>query len=154
MLAVLKSRRNNSKFIVATQSSFTADDIIIKTGLPVMNLGGFYGTDPVLTFDEFKDKIEKERYKLILKNFRTQSWKNFQKPTRLLFLNTLDRKKMFRRLMCIPMRRLLDGCLMNTIGLLVDLFQGHLLENQLRKEEVREEKFLLHMADLLFWNSI
>lgn len=58
MLAVLKSRRNNPKFIVATQSSFTADDIIIKTGLPVMNLGGFYGTDPVLTFDEFKNKIE------------------------------------------------------------------------------------------------
>jgi 4-amino-4-deoxy-L-arabinose transferase-like glycosyltransferase len=55
---VLKSRQNNSKFIVATQSSFTADDIIIKTGLPVMNLGGFYGTDPVLSFDEFKNKLE------------------------------------------------------------------------------------------------
>jgi 4-amino-4-deoxy-L-arabinose transferase-like glycosyltransferase len=58
ILTVLKSRQNNSKFIVATQSSFTADDIIIKTGLPVMNLGGFYGTDPVLSFDEFKNKLE------------------------------------------------------------------------------------------------
>ncbi len=58
IFGVLKNKQNKSKFIVATQSSFTADDIIIETGLPVMNLGGFYGTDPILSFDEFKDKLE------------------------------------------------------------------------------------------------
>jgi 4-amino-4-deoxy-L-arabinose transferase-like glycosyltransferase len=52
----LLAHRGSAKYIVATESSHSADALIILTGLPVMAWGGFSGTDPAL------DVVALERY--------------------------------------------------------------------------------------------
>lgn len=49
LLAYLTANRGNAKFLVAVPSSQSADSIIIQTGEPVMAMGGFTGSDPILT---------------------------------------------------------------------------------------------------------
>jgi 4-amino-4-deoxy-L-arabinose transferase-like glycosyltransferase len=49
LINYLKAHRGNAKYLVATPSSQSAAPIIIATGLPVMSLGGFSGSDPILT---------------------------------------------------------------------------------------------------------
>ncbi len=49
LLAYLEANRGNAKFLVAVPSSMSADSIIINTGEPVMAMGGFSGSDPILT---------------------------------------------------------------------------------------------------------
>lgn len=80
LLEKIKAPQNTSKFAVATESSNFADQIIIKTGLPVMNMGGFYGTDPILTLDSLKEKVKSEdvRY-FLLSNYWKEGEYNFEK---------------------------------------------------------------------------
>jgi 4-amino-4-deoxy-L-arabinose transferase-like glycosyltransferase len=52
LISFLLANQGNAKFIVATPSSMTADGIILSTNKPVMALGGFGGSDPILTTDQ------------------------------------------------------------------------------------------------------
>lgn len=47
----------NETWIVAMPSSMSAASLIIETGKPVMALGGFAGSDQVLTLDEMKEMV-------------------------------------------------------------------------------------------------
>jgi 4-amino-4-deoxy-L-arabinose transferase-like glycosyltransferase len=49
LISYLIKHRGTATYLVATPSSNAAAPIIIKTGLPVMSLGGFTGSDPILT---------------------------------------------------------------------------------------------------------
>ncbi|HEX8916969.1 MAG TPA: glycosyltransferase family 39 protein, partial [Chloroflexota bacterium] len=49
LIKYLVSHRGTAKYLVATPSSNEASPIIIATGDPVMSLGGFTGSDPILT---------------------------------------------------------------------------------------------------------
>jgi 4-amino-4-deoxy-L-arabinose transferase-like glycosyltransferase len=49
LIKYLLTNQGNAKFIVATASSMTADGIILATNKPVMAMGGFSGSDPILT---------------------------------------------------------------------------------------------------------
>lgn len=49
LIAYLLAHRGTATYLVATQSSQTADSIILATNQPVMALGGFSGSDPILT---------------------------------------------------------------------------------------------------------
>jgi 4-amino-4-deoxy-L-arabinose transferase-like glycosyltransferase len=49
LITYLEQHRGSAKYIVATTNSSTAAPIIIATGMPVMSLGGFSGSDPILT---------------------------------------------------------------------------------------------------------
>ena len=49
LLKYLVNHRGTAKYLVATPSSNQAAPIIIATGDPVMSLGGFTGSDPILT---------------------------------------------------------------------------------------------------------
>jgi 4-amino-4-deoxy-L-arabinose transferase-like glycosyltransferase len=44
----LLANQGNTRFLVAVPSSQTADSLILNTGKPVMALGGFTGSDPIL----------------------------------------------------------------------------------------------------------
>jgi 4-amino-4-deoxy-L-arabinose transferase-like glycosyltransferase len=56
----LKSNITSEKYLVAVQSATgTASQIIINTGESVMTLGGFSGSDQILTLDEFKELVDK-----------------------------------------------------------------------------------------------
>jgi 4-amino-4-deoxy-L-arabinose transferase-like glycosyltransferase len=49
LVSYLQKNKGNAKFLVATTSSQTAAPIIIATGEAVMAMGGFSGSDPILT---------------------------------------------------------------------------------------------------------
>jgi hypothetical protein len=49
LIRYLEANQGNTKFLVATPSSMTADGIILATNRPVMAMGGFSGSDPILT---------------------------------------------------------------------------------------------------------
>jgi 4-amino-4-deoxy-L-arabinose transferase-like glycosyltransferase len=63
----LLSHNSGEKWIVAEESSRDAAKLIIETGKPVMALGGFSGTDRILSVDALTDLINegKVRYFLI-----------------------------------------------------------------------------------------
>jgi len=47
-------------------SSQSADSIIIKTGEPVMALGGFSGSDNILTLAQFKELVKKGEVRYVM----------------------------------------------------------------------------------------
>src|SRR6266516_701770 len=52
LVSYLLANQGNATYLVATPSSMTADSIILATNKPVMALGGFGGSDPILTTDQ------------------------------------------------------------------------------------------------------
>jgi 4-amino-4-deoxy-L-arabinose transferase-like glycosyltransferase len=51
LLSYLEANRDGYTFLFATTSQQTASSVIIETGEPVMAMGGFLGSDPILTVD-------------------------------------------------------------------------------------------------------
>jgi hypothetical protein len=49
LVTYLEANQGKATYLVATPSSMTADSIILETNKPVMALGGFGGSDPILT---------------------------------------------------------------------------------------------------------
>lgn len=49
LISYLEANQGNATYLVATASSNSADEIILATNKPVMALGGFSGSDPILT---------------------------------------------------------------------------------------------------------
>ena len=58
LLAYLEANRGDTTFLMAVPSSQSADTIIIQTGEPVMAMGGFSGTDPILTVDSVAQLVK------------------------------------------------------------------------------------------------
>jgi 4-amino-4-deoxy-L-arabinose transferase-like glycosyltransferase len=58
LVKFLKANTTTEKYLVAVPSSNSATDIIIKTGGSVMALGGFSGSDNILTLSEFKQMVK------------------------------------------------------------------------------------------------
>jgi 4-amino-4-deoxy-L-arabinose transferase-like glycosyltransferase len=54
LLEYLVANRGNAKWIVAVNSAQSAGTIELATGLPVMAMGGFTGSDPAPTLDQLK----------------------------------------------------------------------------------------------------
>ena len=57
LIPYLEARQGDARYLVATTSSNSAAPIILATGKPVMSLGGFLGSDPILTTDQLAAKI-------------------------------------------------------------------------------------------------
>ncbi|MBA2396506.1 MAG: glycosyltransferase family 39 protein [Ktedonobacteraceae bacterium] len=57
LIKYLEMHQGTSKFIVATASSMTADGIILATNKPVMAMGGFSGSDSILTTSKLQQLI-------------------------------------------------------------------------------------------------
>ncbi len=49
LISYLEAHQGNAKFLLAVPSSMSANSIILATNRPVMALGGFAGSDPILT---------------------------------------------------------------------------------------------------------
>lgn len=49
LIAFLNEEHGSEKFLVAVENALLAGPLIIATGAPVMALGGYLGTDPILT---------------------------------------------------------------------------------------------------------
>jgi 4-amino-4-deoxy-L-arabinose transferase-like glycosyltransferase len=59
LVSYLLANQGKATYIVATPSSMTADSIILATNKPVMALGGFGGSDPILTTDQLAALVSK-----------------------------------------------------------------------------------------------
>lgn len=59
LIQFLESNKENAKYLVAVPSAMTyASDLILETGEPVMTLGGFSGSDKIITLDAFKQLVK------------------------------------------------------------------------------------------------
>jgi 4-amino-4-deoxy-L-arabinose transferase-like glycosyltransferase len=58
LIAYLTANRGDTKYLVAVPSSQSADAIILSTGEPVMAMGGFTGSDPILTADSLAKLVQ------------------------------------------------------------------------------------------------
>ncbi|MFL0196719.1 glycosyltransferase family 39 protein [Clostridium sp. WILCCON 0269] len=68
LIKFLENNKGNEKYFVAVPSATSyGSDLILKTGEPVMALGGFSGSDPILTVEQFKQLVKDGdiRYALI-----------------------------------------------------------------------------------------
>lgn len=54
-----KNKTSTQKYLLVVATSSDGADIIIKTGEPVMSLGGFMGNNKAITLDEFKEMAKK-----------------------------------------------------------------------------------------------
>lgn len=66
LLAYLKAHNTGEKFLFATTNAGTAEAYIIKTGQAVMAMGGFSGSDPILTVDKLKQMVANKEIKYFL----------------------------------------------------------------------------------------
>ena len=57
LLNFLIANQGTTKFILATENSHSADNLIIESGQAVLPIGGFSGLDPAITLDTFKQYI-------------------------------------------------------------------------------------------------
>ncbi|HVU66419.1 MAG TPA: glycosyltransferase family 39 protein [Ktedonobacteraceae bacterium] len=62
----LEANRGGAKYLVAVGSSNEADSLILATNQPVMALGGFSGSDPILTTDELAALVKQGTVRFFL----------------------------------------------------------------------------------------
>ena len=68
LISYLEAHQGNAKFLVATPNANTADSIIISTNKPVMAMGGFMGSDPILTTSDLQTLIKNGTVRFFLVN--------------------------------------------------------------------------------------
>ena len=68
LIRYLEANQGNVEFLVATPSSSTADGIILATNKPVMALGGFSGSDPILTTSQLASLVANGTVRFFLLN--------------------------------------------------------------------------------------
>jgi len=58
LVQFLISKRKNERYLVAVPDVGTAESIVLKTGQPVMAIGGFSGSDKILTIEKLKQMVK------------------------------------------------------------------------------------------------
>lgn len=66
LIKFLKANASNLKYALVVSSSNTAQSIILESGQSVMALGGFSGSDKILTLNQFKDLVKKGEVRYVL----------------------------------------------------------------------------------------
>ncbi|EKQ56841.1 MULTISPECIES: glycosyltransferase family 39 protein [unclassified Clostridium] len=58
LIQFLENNKQNEKYLVAVPSAMTyASDLILKTGEPIMTIGGFSGSDQIISLEEFRQLV-------------------------------------------------------------------------------------------------
>jgi len=57
LITYLEQQRGDATYLAATPSSMAAAPIIVASGEPVMSLGGFMGSDPILSVQQFAQLV-------------------------------------------------------------------------------------------------
>jgi 4-amino-4-deoxy-L-arabinose transferase-like glycosyltransferase len=68
LISYLQAHKGNAKYLVAVASSNEADSIILATNQPVMALGGFSGSDPILTTSQLAALVKSGTVRYFLLN--------------------------------------------------------------------------------------
>jgi 4-amino-4-deoxy-L-arabinose transferase-like glycosyltransferase len=73
LISYLEANQGSTKFLVAVPSSNQADTFILATNKPVMALGGFSGSDPILTTSQLASLVANGTIRFFLLNSFTGS---------------------------------------------------------------------------------
>jgi len=68
LIRYLEANQGTTKFLVAVPSSMTADGLILATNKPVMAMGGFSGSDPILTTGQLASLVKNGTVRFFLLN--------------------------------------------------------------------------------------
>src|SRR5256884_474714 len=68
LIRYLEAHQGTAKYLVAVSSSRGADALILATNRPVLTLGGFSGSDPILTTSQLAALVESGQVKYFLLN--------------------------------------------------------------------------------------
>lgn len=63
---LLKNKTSNQKYLLVVSNSNSASEIIINTGEAVMSLGGFLGSDNIVTLDQFKQMVKNGEIRYVM----------------------------------------------------------------------------------------
>lgn len=66
LIAFLKERRGNARFLAATPTALLAAPLIIRTGEPVLPFGGYLGNDPIMTIEAFAARVQRGEVRFVL----------------------------------------------------------------------------------------
>lgn len=66
LLQYVTDHNTGEKYLFATTRATTAAPYIIESGKPVMAMGGFSGSDPILTLDKVKELVKNKEVKFFL----------------------------------------------------------------------------------------
>jgi 4-amino-4-deoxy-L-arabinose transferase-like glycosyltransferase len=66
LISYLQAHQGSATYLVATLNSQTAASIILATNQPVMSLGGFTSSDPILTVDQFASLVRSGQVRYVL----------------------------------------------------------------------------------------
>jgi 4-amino-4-deoxy-L-arabinose transferase-like glycosyltransferase len=66
LAAFLTANRGDARYLLATPNARLAAPLIIATGAPVMAIGGFMGSDPILGLDEFAARVAAGEVRYVL----------------------------------------------------------------------------------------
>lgn len=68
LISYLEAHNGNTSYLLAVSSAMSASNIIIETGKPVMALGGFTGSDPILTQQKLINLVQNGTVRFFLIN--------------------------------------------------------------------------------------
>lgn len=67
LISFLKTNNSTEKYLIAVPSAENyASDLILESGEPVMTIGGFSGSDKIITLEQFKELINKGLLRYVL----------------------------------------------------------------------------------------
>ncbi|MFO1079143.1 MAG: glycosyltransferase family 39 protein [Reyranellaceae bacterium] len=74
--AFLLERRGGARFLLATPNALLAAPVIVATGQPAMAFGGYFGTDPVISVEDFAKAVARGevRYAALPTNRRARAF--------------------------------------------------------------------------------
>lgn len=59
MIGYMVKHNKGSKYLSAVQNAADAESMILRTGMPVMSIGGYSGNDPILSLNNFEKIMQK-----------------------------------------------------------------------------------------------
>jgi 4-amino-4-deoxy-L-arabinose transferase-like glycosyltransferase len=66
LIAFLRDHWRGERFLLATETAYTASPLIIRTGEPVIAVGGFLGIDPAVSLDQFRQMVRQRQLRYVL----------------------------------------------------------------------------------------
>jgi 4-amino-4-deoxy-L-arabinose transferase-like glycosyltransferase len=66
LIAFLRAHRRGERFLLATETAYTASPLIVRTGEPVIAIGGFLGIDPAISLARFQQMIRERQLRYVL----------------------------------------------------------------------------------------
>lgn len=69
----LIDRRGEARFVVAAATTQMVAPLIVRTGLPAMAVGGFFGNEPILGADGFAERVKRGEVRYVLLPARARS---------------------------------------------------------------------------------